>query len=984
MKKHLLASFFFFLVWVNTHAQSYSFINFSVAEGLPQSQVSAIVQDEKGYLWVGTMGGLGRFNGASFQNFSTNNGLLNNRITSLNVIENQLWVGHEGGVTLLKDEKFRRWAFREEDKNISVLAISKFNNGHVIATNGSGLFFINQEMQIRNILLPNMDQNRVRGLMQINQDLYIATRGGLLKTSNLYDFTVADDSLNLNISGITLRNNKLFITTFDQGFFEIDYQANKIKNLEIEAVYSGIRKCILDSKGNIWTASREGVMLINSKNKLRVINQNKGLPLNAVSAIFEDKNGTIWIGSEGKGIFRFPGERFVTFDSRSGIPSDLIISGIEISPQTLLFGTYDKGLITYSNNAFSQHALPNSTIWSVTKDAYQNIWVGAESGLYRIKQNAQPASEYIPLLDEKITCFYKNNKAEIWVGGSGGLYKIVNGVVQKIRNSTTTQNMGTIRNIVEYNQQIICATDGGLYTFKNGKYTRFLEINKKTFSLKVDSHNNLWIGTEEGFYWSDGKNINRFSLIGQTASNFINFINYRNDQLFVGTNNGLYVLTDLKKKINAQQTHFGLEEGIVNLESNLNSSFFDFKGKLWFGTAQGLVVFDPSAIKTSLQNPNPYLNITSLKLNMQDFNYADYATSLSDNGIPLNLKLPRTKNNLLIELEGISLQNAKELSYQYWIEGLEEHWSPNFQNPQITLSNLPAGKYTLHVRANIQNKFYSNEYILEIKIDPIFYATWWFLTLFILIISGIIILVVQFRIKRERIQSYQELLEFKARLTSLEQQSLNASMNRHFIFNSLNSIQYFINMQDKISANKYLTNFAKLIRKNLDSSSESNSMVSLEEEIERLELYLSLESMRFKDRFEYRIDTGGIDTENILVPAMLLQPFIENSIIHGILPNESKKGIIELKIIDKSDHLEVIIQDNGVGIDYSLNKKHDNHGDHRSQGMEITSKRIALLNKISNKNFTMEGPFQIEDENRLINGTRVILKIPINNLENQN
>ncbi|MDD2982309.1 MAG: two-component regulator propeller domain-containing protein [Crocinitomicaceae bacterium] len=984
MIKYFFTSLLFFFVCVHSQAQSYSFINFSVAEGLAQSQVSSIVQDEKGYLWVGTMGGLGRFNGKTFENFSTNNGLLNNRITSLEVIKEQLWVGHEGGVTLIENEKFSRWAFTESNKNISVISIIPFQDGQVIATNGSGLFFINKQKQIRNILLPTTDQNRVRGLIQINQDLYIATRGGLLKTNDLYEFKVADDSLNLNISGITLRNEKLFITTFDQGFFELDYNSKKIKNLNIDAEYAGIRKCILDSKGNIWNASREGLIILNSKNQLRVIDENKGLPLNAVSTIFEDKNGTIWIGSEGKGIFRFPGERFVTFDSRSGIPSDLMVSGIEINPNLLFFGSYDKGLISYADKKFVQTALGNTTIWAITKDQFQNIWVGSEMGLYRLNQHAKINAGIEPIVASKITCFYKNNKNEIWVGGADGMYKIINGNVEIVKNSATSQNTGTIRNIVAYNNQLICATDAGLFVFKNGKYESYLGINKKTFSLKVDNNNNLWIGTEEGFYWSDGKDAKRFVLIGQTASSFINFINFRADQLFVGTNNGLYVLSDLNKRKFASQTHFGLEEGIVNLESNLNSSFFDSKGILWFGTAQGLVAFDPNSKNNLSQNSNPYLNITSLKLNLQEFNYADYSNSFSSNGIPLNLKLPRSKNNLLIELEGISLQNAKGLSYQYWIEGLEETWSPNFQTPQVTLSNLPAGKYTLHVRANIQNKLFSNEYILEIQIAPIFYATWWFLTLLIMFISGVIILVVQFRIKRERIQNYQELLEFKARLSSLEQQSLNASMNRHFIFNSLNSIQYFINTQDRVSANKYLTNFAKLIRKNLDSSSEANSMVSLDEEIERLELYLSLEAMRFKDRFEFRIDTGNIDTENILVPAMLLQPFIENSIIHGILPNEEKKGLIELKIVDKADYLEVIIQDNGVGIDFSLQKKHNIKGDHRSQGMEITSKRIALLNKISNKNFTMEGPFQIEGENHSINGTRVILKIPVNNLENQN
>src|SRR5690606_5879731 len=137
--------------------------------------------------------------------------------------------------------------------------------------------------------------------------------------------------------------------------------------------------------------------------------------------------------------------------------------------------------------------------------------------------------------------------------------------------------------------------------------------------------------------------------------------------------------------------------------------------------------------------------------------------------------------------------------------------------------------------------------------------------------------------------------------------------------------------------------------KNLDSSSEENNMVPLSEEIERLTLYLSLESMRFRNRFEYEINAVGIDSEQVFVPAMLLQPFVENSIIHGILPDEQKMGKITITINVENQELAIKIQDNGVGIDFSMNKKKGGLGDHRSQGMEITSKRIDLLKKLSHQ-----------------------------------
>jgi len=219
---------------------------------------------------------------------------------------------------------------------------------------------------------------------------------------------------------------------------------------------------------------------------------------------------------------------------------------------------------------------------------------------------------------------------------------------------------------------------------------------------------------------------------------------------------------------------------------------------------------------------------------------------------------------------------------------------------------------------------------------------------------------------------------FKSKLLALEQQSLNASMNRHFIFNALNSIQYYINTQDKLSANKYLTSFAKLIRKNLDSSSSGKSLVPLSDELERLELYITLEHMRFQNKFDYSISIGeDIDTDSILIPPMFLQPFVENSIWHGILPME-KNGKIQIDIKRNQQHeITFVIEDNGIGIDNSLAQK--NEHSHVSKGMELTSGRLEILKKITNKNIKIVGPFQINDNTNKSFGTRVIITIEKNN-----
>ena len=300
----------------------------------------------------------------------------------------------------------------------------------------------------------------------------------------------------------------------------------------------------------------------------------------------------------------------------------------------------------------------------------------------------------------------------------------------------------------------------------------------------------------------------------------------------------------------------------------------------------------------------------------------------------------------------------------------------------MNFTSLPAGGYTLHARAIGPQNNLSKEILIPFSIRAPFYQTWWFISAVVLVLAFVIYQFFLMRIKGEREKSEKETVVIKNKLLALEQQSLNASMNRHFIFNSLNSIQYFINTQDKVSANKYLTNFAQLIRKNLDSSTAEGNLTSFAKEIERLTLYLSLESMRFKDKFEYTFDMNVPEAESILIPSMLLQPYIENCIVHGILPKKNVLGKIELKAWTENQILMVRIEDNGIGISHSLSKKKNFEGDHKSQGMEITTKRISLIKQMSNQSFEIIGPEDILGEDRTINGTYVLLKIPYEDFGN--
>lgn len=979
----LLLLFVVFFIHTQLVGQQFSFLKFANSVGLPQSQVQCITQDQQGYLWVGTSGGLARFNGKTFTTFALEDGLFSNRISSLNTISSFIAVGHEGGITLIKNGKGKNYSFDKSDRNVLTKKIVFFQKQLVIATEGGGVYVLTKKGLQKKHLHPE-DAATCRDMLVVKNRLIIATRNGLYATEDLKNFELIRQFGNKSVSGLCILRKKVYIATFTKGIFKSNLDFSIINALPTQFPANYITGITTGQNSAIWLHSLEGLVQLKSENEVITFSEKNGLPTNAINCAFNDKDGNMWFGSDGKGLLRFCGNTIYSYSTKNGLASDLVLSIARKNAQQHYIGTYDKGAFLLNKKGQSTKlAIPGSTIWDIEKTG-DETWFATDIGLVGLKKNGQVSVHNFDENPATIMLIQRLKSGKKLVVGYNGIGFITNNALEKINiTNGTFQQIGSIRQVIEYNGKLLCASSKGLaqLSFEKKNVTILKSFPSGVNSLAVDALNRLWIGTENGLFVFDGIQYKAVKIGKNTGSKFINFIEKQQQTLFVGTNNGVYTFDCASEKTNPID-HFGLNSGLISLESNINSAYTD-GDDLWFGTAEGLVRIYQSGNKTNLQNKElPILNIRKLLINYQDIDLKEFTIKSDKYNFPTSLLLPYNKNNISIELDGILMRDPESVMYQYWLEGLDINWSPATTNPTIFLSNLPAGSYRLHVRTINELGATAIEKIMLLEITPPIWRTWWFYLLVLISIGGVIRYYFLWKIRQVREKNYKENLENQTRLLALEQQSLNASMNRHFIFNSLNAIQYFINTQDKISANRFLTNFAKLIRKNLDSAAENNNTVTLAQELDRLELYLSLEAMRFNERFNYSINYNDIDIENVIVPGMLLQPFVENSIIHGILPDETKKGVITITIKLIKNQLEVCIDDNGIGIDFSLAKKQGVMGDHKSQGMEITSKRISLIRKMWKKDYELIGPFQVMDQNGSINGTRVLIKIPYENFDN--
>lgn len=368
----------------------------------------------------------------------------------------------------------------------------------------------------------------------------------------------------------------------------------------------------------------------------------------------------------------------------------------------------------------------------------------------------------------------------------------------------------------------------------------------------------------------------------------------------------------------------------------------------YYSTNEGLDIFEPSISYHSKQNRvilgSDYRTV-SLTL--------DHLPWHTKKNVPLRIskitvndsiisslqqlrELTYNQNYLTFEFSALDFDQDERTEYRYRLKGLEDHWTQAGIDHVAHYTSIPPGQYTLEIEAEDRRYGWKSQMLsVPLIIHPPFWQTWWFYTLIILCIAFAIQSYYAWKMRKIREEEALK-LAFARRESELEMKSLRSQMNPHFIFNSLNAINGFIVKDDKRNAMGYLTKFSRLVRQILDHSRTGH--ITINEEVDSLELYLQLESLRFNQQFTYSIQCPNELKENgAKIPPMLIQPFVENAIWHGLMHAEHP-GFVSITFIPKGHDLVVEIRDNGIGREASSKMKKSNHTSH---GLNITMERLA-------------------------------------------
>jgi len=540
----------------------------------------------------------------------------------------------------------------------------------------------------------------------------------------------------------------------------------------------------------------------------------------------------------------------------------------------------------------------------------------------------------------------KTNKNITWIGTSSGLfsYDKITGQVKKVSPAEDKITITAIE------------------TFSNG------DIWFSTLEKGMGVHH-LLTNTNEFFpYPKKQKGIDIFYPI-QTFC-----IKSAND-FFVAVKDSLPAIFNTRDR-----SYKFIDDSSLALSKNSTTDIkLDNTGNFYFVKGGLLYSANLSDRPEWIGDDSTKLTYTPAIYGVTDFNKREITNYLTKPELLQKLKLKYNENSIIIYITSNYFSENKKTKYAWRLDGDVNNWveiptysSDNDSSNRVELPDIKPGKYNFRVKVKVGDADWStNEAHMEIIIAPPYWTTWWFWTAIIVSLSLLIYTIIRLRVKAVR-RAEKLKARYEKELMELEAKALRAQMNPHFVFNCLNSIKALMQEQETEKGVKYLTTFSKLIRTLFNNADKKE--ISLYDEIETCKFYLQLEAMRFDSKFSYAVNVDeNIDLKSIQVPALIIQPFIENSIWHGIVPR-STGGNVWLNVTRENGNIKIIIEDDGIGREVSQQNKSVSSLAHQSRGVNLTQSRLELDNLLKQRQAKLE-IIDKKDEVGNGTGTKVIIKI---------
>jgi len=978
-------------------AQDHDYIQYTTKDGLPTNYVYGVIEDDDGYIWAYTENGMSKFDGYTFQNLSTRDGLPGNDVVysmkdeagrlwlytyrnlpafiqndSIHIIYNHTGVpivvdkgkvvyscedgnvityGNEGieilqdniiDSTILSNESgsFQLDSVKQLPSDVQAYSLLNERSAYICIRNDSVYYYtmVNYAFHFRFLdaycyYFPDSRMVYWRGeqgskkfplkagieLRRVNSVSvrYLAFEEKCLFSYNSEQFILLDfekeESRLIDISDVKSKINGANLTLLDTSFFigtsfgyrEYNFDGRMIEELELRDLGNNylFRRSYKDSKGNVWIGSREGGLFFIPKRKraTKLLSSSKSSDkaFEQLIATNDDQlmgitdNSGVYLIQQDTLINILPPDKEIRFRSATNTPFGIIMSS-----------SHKSYLIKNKGNAFSFHDI---------HDYFKILVSGNDSRRFENPNH---------FLNNYLSMSY-NQEEQVLYAVRPGVILIVDFLNEKTVSKSYFRHSSF--SSIYYHPDQKRLYSGGLKNLDYFESQDAIPLLDEAYGLNnisalYSSGQNLWVGTE-----SDGLFFYNFSnkkLTQVSSANMIRKIRLATDStLLVASNEG--VLHIHKNKLTSPLIYqYTFNDGLRSNE--IQDVYYNDNQTIYVATSEGMHLLDMNSVEKNVEN-NSDLKIVNVKANKRKIAASP------------NLELVHTDNTIDISYQLLSYESNGEVLYYTRLEPLENDWQES-NNTNVNYLSLPPDEYTFHLKAK---DVYGNEVTLapfQFTIKKAYWQTAWFKSLIALIGIALLIGIIRYRDQKKRTQLNKE-KEVNRRMAELELSALKAQMNPHFVFNALGAIQYFIQTNDVEAADNYLTRFARLMRKYLDSSKEK--MVSLKDEIELLSIYTDLEKMRFEDLFTTEIEIDSdIQTEDTFLPSMIIQPFVENAVNHGLPMRKDKKGILKIKITKSNNVLLCHITDNGIGRQQAQKLKWKGH---QSKGLAIVTEKLNTL-----------------------------------------